>query len=37
MPRKRHPKKAIEEALRYAENQGWRVKISGGHAWGRIS
>jgi len=36
MPRKKHPKKAIEEALCYAEDNGWRVEISGGHAWGRI-
>jgi hypothetical protein len=34
--RPRHPKKEIEEALQYAEANGWRViKRSGrGHAWG---
>ena len=30
MPRKRHPKKAVEEALRYAESSGWRVEVGGG-------
>jgi len=33
MPRKRHPKKAVENALRYAEAHGWRVEVGGGHAW----
>jgi hypothetical protein len=36
MPRKRHPKKAVEEALRYAEENGWHVEMSSGHAWGRM-
>jgi hypothetical protein len=27
-----HPKKEVEEALRYAESQGWRVEIGGNHA-----
>ncbi|WMD23642.1 hypothetical protein RAS12_04440 [Achromobacter seleniivolatilans] len=36
MVRPLHPKKEIESALRQAERQGWRVKQSIGHAWGRI-
>ncbi len=36
MARPRHPKKEIEEALQYAEQNGWRVKPSGSHAWGKI-
>jgi len=36
MPRNRHPKKEVEEALVYAEKFGWRVEIGGTHAWGRI-
>jgi len=28
MPRKRHPKKLVEDALRFAENHGWRVEIA---------
>lgn len=38
MVRAKHPKKEVEEALRYAESQGWRLdKAKGnGHAWGRI-
>lgn len=36
MGRPRHPKKAVEEALRHAEEHGWRVEVGGGHAWGRI-
>jgi hypothetical protein len=36
--RKKHPNKAIEEAIHYAENHGWRYKKAGGsaHAWGRL-
>ncbi len=34
--RPRHSKKEIEEALRHAEEQGWRVAVGGSHAWGRI-
>jgi hypothetical protein len=34
--RPRHPKPAIEKAVRYAEALGWRVVLSGGHAWGRL-
>lgn len=36
MKRAQHPKKEIEAALRYAESQGWRVSVGGGHAWGKI-
>lgn len=36
MSRKSHPKKEIEDALRYAEAQGWRVEVGGSHAWGKI-
>ena len=36
MPRKRHQKKEVESALRYAENHGWRIEVGGGHAWGRL-
>lgn len=31
-----HPKKYIEAALRYAENQGWRVETGGSPAWGKM-
>ncbi len=34
--RARHPNKNIEAAVAYAEGLGWRVEISGGHAWGRL-
>jgi hypothetical protein len=35
MPRRRHPKKDVEEALAEAENSGWRVEsASSGHRWG---
>ncbi len=27
-----HPKKEIEEAIKYAEAEGWRVKVGGSHA-----
>jgi hypothetical protein len=36
MSRPRHPNKHIERAVSYAERLGWRVVISGGHAWGRL-
>jgi hypothetical protein len=36
MPRKAHPRKEVEDALRYAESNGWRVEVGGGHAWGRM-
>lgn len=36
MARAPHPKKEVEEALKYAESRGWRVETGGSHAWGRI-
>ncbi|WAI81091.1 MULTISPECIES: hypothetical protein [Achromobacter] len=36
MVRSSHPKKEIESVLRHAEQQGWRVRLGSGHAWGRI-
>lgn len=36
MQRDVHPKKEIEAALQHAEALGWRVKVGGSHAWGRI-
>ena len=33
MPRPRHPDKDIEAAVAYAEQLGWSVRMSGGHAW----
>lgn len=32
MARASHPKKEIEMALRYAEEQGWRIEVGGSHA-----
>ncbi len=36
MTRKSHPKKEVEDALRYAESRGWRVEVGGSHAWGKM-
>ena len=36
MSRPRHPKPAIEKAVQYAEELGWHVEMSKGHAWGRL-
>lgn len=36
MPRNKHPKKEIEQALAYAEFRGWRLEIGGAHAWGKM-
>jgi hypothetical protein len=36
MARPSHPKKEVEEAIRQAERQGWRVEVGGSHAWRRI-
>jgi len=36
MRRKRHPKKEVEAALRYAEDHDWRVETGGSHAWGKM-
>jgi len=34
--RAKHPKKEVEEALRYAEEAGSRVSVGGSHAWGKV-
>jgi len=35
--RKKHPNQTVEEAIKYAEQHHWRVKLNKkGHAWGRI-
>jgi hypothetical protein len=34
--RKKHPKKDVEQALVYAEQQGWKIEIGGSHAWGKM-
>jgi len=36
MARPSHPNKEIEAEVAYAESIGWTVKISNGHAWGRL-
>jgi len=36
MARPSHPNKHIEAAVAYAELNGWRVTISGGHAWAKL-
>ncbi len=36
MSRTKHPKQEVEVALKYAEEQGWRIEIGGSHAWGRM-
>lgn len=36
MSRKKHSKKEIEAALVYAEKNGWRIEVGGGHAWGKM-
>ena len=36
MARAAHPKKEVKDAIRYAESNGWRVEVGGGHAWGRM-
>ncbi len=36
MTRKKHSKKEVEQALVYAEKQGWRIEVGGSHAWGKI-
>ena len=36
MARKKHPKKEVEKALKYAEQKGWRIKVGGAHAWGKM-
>lgn len=34
MSRAKHLKKKVEEALRHAEEYGWRIGVGGSHAWG---
>ena len=36
MARKTHPKPEVEDAVRYAEKNGWHVDIGGSHAGGKI-
>ena len=36
MPRRRHPKPEVEDALRHAEAHGWSIKVGGSHAWGQM-
>ncbi|WP_213989960.1 hypothetical protein [Sodalis sp. dw_96] len=36
MTRPSHSRKEVEEALRYAEEQHWRIDVGGSHAWGKI-
>lgn len=36
MPRATHPKKEVEDAIRHAEANGWRVEVGGSHAWGKL-
>jgi hypothetical protein len=36
MRRARHPKNEVEQALRHAEQHGWRIEPGGSHAWGRM-
>jgi hypothetical protein len=36
MSRQSHPHKDIENALKYAEEHGWRIEVGGGHCWGKI-
>jgi hypothetical protein len=36
MSRRSHPHSDIEDALKYAEENGWRVDVGGGHCWGKI-
>ena len=38
MPRRRHPDRDVENALKYAEQHGWRIHVLSGHAhaWGRM-
>lgn len=31
-----HANKDVNEALRYAASQGWRMTIGGSHCWGRM-
>jgi hypothetical protein len=36
--RAKHPKKEVEEALRFAEENGWLVRpTASGHRWGEMT
>lgn len=34
--RPRHPKKEVEDAVRYAEGRGWHIAMADGHAWAHL-
>lgn len=36
MSRRSHPHSDIEDVLKYAEENGWRIDVGGGHCWGKI-
>lgn len=36
MRKQRHPNADIEDAVRYAEERGWMVTMSKGHAWATL-
>ncbi|MCW9023321.1 MAG: hypothetical protein OQK73_01445 [Gammaproteobacteria bacterium] len=36
MSRKKHSKQDVENALQYAEENGWRIEVGGSHAWGKM-
>lgn len=36
MARSSHPKKEVEDSIRHAESNGWRVQEGGSHAWGKL-
>ena len=31
-----HPNKEIAAAIKYAEDNGWRIDVGGSHAWGKM-
>ncbi|WDY59009.1 hypothetical protein [Pseudomonas sp. PSKL.D1] len=36
MSRPTHARKEVEQALKHAESQGWKVVAGGGHCWGKM-
>jgi len=36
MTRPKHPNKEIDSAIKYAEENGWHIKLSNGYCWGRL-
>lgn len=36
MARRRHPNKEIESAIQYAEEHGWELRMTTGHAWAQM-